>query len=235
MEEQAGLIAAWPGAAGFSPKRAERIGAGAATVVSRGWQAWWVLRAGPRRWVPPYVAVSGEAGTNATVTLWWGTNEWAPVVQQGRYWYGEAQVKNRTGGVWVVVTNLGVVRGNPDRVQSEVRSDFVAQTPETLIYDADGNLVRGRAVGVQLGRGEPAGASDELWGHRPGRLASGGLGVRCAGPAHPTDELRAEQRGLGGDGGPEIRERSGLVRPAPCRAERYEPSRSCAATSGAWT
>jgi RHS repeat-associated protein len=44
--------------------------------------------------------------------------------------------------VCVVVTNLGVVRGNPDRVQSEVRSDFVAQTPETLIYDADGNLVR---------------------------------------------------------------------------------------------
>ncbi|MEJ5277597.1 MAG: hypothetical protein WHU94_17035 [Thermogemmata sp.] len=31
-----------------------------------------------------------------------------------------------TGGVWVVVTNLGVVRGNPDRVQSEVRQDFVA-------------------------------------------------------------------------------------------------------------
>jgi hypothetical protein len=81
--------------------------------------------------VPPYVAVSGEAATNATVTLWWGTNEWAPVVRQGRYWYGEAQVNNRTGGVWVVVTNLGVVRGNPDRVQSEVRSDFVAQTPES--------------------------------------------------------------------------------------------------------
>ncbi|MGA4580077.1 hypothetical protein ACPDIT_14775 [Limisphaera sp. VF-2] len=36
----------------------------------------------------------------------------------------------------------GVVRGSPDRVQSEVRSDFVAQTPETLIYDGDGNLVR---------------------------------------------------------------------------------------------
>ncbi|MCX7867196.1 MAG: hypothetical protein N2438_08720 [Limisphaera sp.] len=28
--------------------------------------------------------------------------------------------------VWVVVTNLGVVRGNPDRVQSEVRQDFEA-------------------------------------------------------------------------------------------------------------
>ncbi|MGA4578997.1 RHS repeat domain-containing protein [Limisphaera sp. VF-2] len=40
------------------------------------------------------------------------------------------------------MTNLGVVRGNPDRVQSEVRSDFVAQTPETLIYDGHGNLVR---------------------------------------------------------------------------------------------
>ncbi|MGA4577201.1 RHS repeat-associated core domain-containing protein [Limisphaera sp. VF-2] len=44
--------------------------------------------------------------------------------------------------VCVVVTNLGVVRGNPDRVQWEVRSDFVAQSPETLMYDGDGNLVR---------------------------------------------------------------------------------------------
>ncbi|MGA4579895.1 hypothetical protein [Limisphaera sp. VF-2] len=59
------------------------------------------------RTVPPYVAVSGEAATNATVTLWWGTNECAPVVRQGRYWYGEAQVNNRTGGVWGVATNLG--------------------------------------------------------------------------------------------------------------------------------
>jgi RHS repeat-associated protein len=70
------------------------------------------------------------------------TSEGAPVVRQGRYWYGEAVVNSRTDGVWVVVTNLGVVRGNPDRVQWEVRSDFVAQTPETLIYDGDGNLVR---------------------------------------------------------------------------------------------
>ncbi|MGA4577868.1 hypothetical protein [Limisphaera sp. VF-2] len=60
------------------------------------------------------------------MTFWWGTNEWAPAVRQGRYWYGEAQVNNRTGGVWVVVTNLGVVRGNPGRVQSEVRQDFEA-------------------------------------------------------------------------------------------------------------
>ena len=36
----------------------------------------------------------------------------------------------------------GVVRGNPDRVQSEVRSDIVAQSAEALIHDGDGNLVR---------------------------------------------------------------------------------------------
>ena len=59
------------------------------------------------RTVPPYLPVSGEAATNATVTRWWGTNECAPVVRQGRYWYGEAQVNNRTGGVWGVATNLG--------------------------------------------------------------------------------------------------------------------------------
>ena len=94
------------------------------------------------RTVPGYVGVSGEAAEAATVTLWWGSNEWARAIQQGRYWYGEALVNNATGAVWVVITNLGVVRGQPDRVQSETRSAFVAQTPETLIHNADGNLVR---------------------------------------------------------------------------------------------
>ena len=51
-------------------------------------------------------------------------------------------MNNATGSVWVVITNLRVVRGNPDRLQSETRSAFVAQTPELLIHDADGNLVR---------------------------------------------------------------------------------------------
>jgi YD repeat-containing protein len=36
----------------------------------------------------------------------------------------------------------GVVRGHPDRVQSEMRGDFVAQSAESLVYDGDGNLVR---------------------------------------------------------------------------------------------
>ena len=94
------------------------------------------------RTVPGYVGVSGEAAEAATVTLWWGSNEWARAIQQGRYWYGEALVNNATGSVWVVITNLGVVRGQPDRVQSETGSAFVAQTPETLIHDLDGNLAR---------------------------------------------------------------------------------------------
>ena len=75
------------------------------------------------------------------------------------------------GGGWVVVTNLGVVRGNPDRVQSEVRGGFVAQSPETLIYDADGNLVRdGRWVYSWDAENRPVrvmsyGASDRAgWG-----------------------------------------------------------------------
>mgnify|MGYP000498291899 CR=1 FL=1 len=73
----------------------------------------------------------------------------ALAVRQGRYRYGEAQVNHRrqigsrrrksaemsrsnwrtpkrTGGL-AGVMNLGVVRGNLDRVQSEVRQDFVAQ------------------------------------------------------------------------------------------------------------
>gem|GEM_PF-1531086 len=94
------------------------------------------------RRVPGYVGVSGEAAEAATVTLWWGSNEWARAIEQGRYWYGEAVVNNATGSVWVVVTNLGVVQRQPDRLQSETRSAFVARTPEVLIHDLDGNLVR---------------------------------------------------------------------------------------------
>jgi len=41
----------------------------------------------------------------------------------------------------MVSRNLGVVRSAADRVQSETRSAFVAQTPELLIHDVDGNLV----------------------------------------------------------------------------------------------
>ncbi|NGO39889.1 hypothetical protein G4L39_10865, partial [Limisphaera ngatamarikiensis] len=56
------------------------------------------------RTVPGVVGVSGEAVEGATVTLWWGTNDWAPVIRQGRYWYGEVWVNNATGAVGVVVT-----------------------------------------------------------------------------------------------------------------------------------
>jgi len=93
------------------------------------------------RTVPGVVGVSGEAVEGATVTLWWGTNDWAPVIGQGRYWYGEVWVNNATGGGGVVVTNLGVVRGTPDRLQGEVRTAVVVQTPELLVHDLDGNLV----------------------------------------------------------------------------------------------
>ncbi|NGO40421.1 hypothetical protein G4L39_13615, partial [Limisphaera ngatamarikiensis] len=31
--------------------------------------------------------------------------------------------------------------GNPDRLQGEVRSAVVVQTPELLVHDLDGNLV----------------------------------------------------------------------------------------------
>jgi len=60
-------------------------------------------------------------------------------------------VNNATGSVWVVITDLGMVRSQPDRVQSETRSAFMAQTPELLIHDLDGNLVPERSVDVQLG------------------------------------------------------------------------------------
>ena len=56
--------------------------------------------------------------------------------------WGEAGVDDAPGSIWVVIRELGVVRANPDRVQSETRSAFVAQTPELLIHDLDGNLAR---------------------------------------------------------------------------------------------
>ena len=56
--------------------------------------------------------------------------------------WGEAVVDDARGSMWLVITILGVVRSQPDRVQSETRSAFVAQTPELLIHDLDGNLVR---------------------------------------------------------------------------------------------
>ncbi|MCS7091525.1 MAG: hypothetical protein NZM03_12520, partial [Limisphaera sp.] len=94
------------------------------------------------RTVPPVVAASGVAAETATVTLWWDTNAWTSVIRQGRLWYGEVPVQNSTGAVWVVITNVGVVRGQPDRVQTEVRRAFVSPSPETLVYDLDGNLVQ---------------------------------------------------------------------------------------------
>jgi RHS repeat-associated protein len=41
-----------------------------------------------------------------------------------------------------VLTELGVVRAEEDRLQGEVRSAVVVQTPELLVHDLDGNLVR---------------------------------------------------------------------------------------------
>jgi uncharacterized protein RhaS with RHS repeats len=41
-----------------------------------------------------------------------------------------------------VLTELGVVRAEEDRLQGEVRSAVVVQTPELMSYDLDGNLVR---------------------------------------------------------------------------------------------
>ena len=56
--------------------------------------------------------------------------------------WGEAGVDDAPGSIWVVIRELGVVPWQPDRLQSEPRSAFVAQTPELLIHDLDGNLVR---------------------------------------------------------------------------------------------
>lgn len=143
--------------------------------------------------------------------------------------WGAGRVQTRTsrgGGGIHAIRAMGQTRG----WHGAVRTRCSRRCQRTLWAEpGDAGLGRGgqpcagRAVGVPVGRGEPIGAGDELQGDGSGRLASGGPSVRCTGAAHEADELRVEQRGLGGDGGSHIRQRSGVVRPAHRGVERDEP------------
>ncbi len=99
--------------------------------------------------VPGYLQVLGTANSNATVTLWSAAGPYqtpagnfAQTLRHGEYFAGELVPNNATGAVWLVITNLAVRQQgtNADIATTNIGSAFVAQTPEVLGYDADGNL-----------------------------------------------------------------------------------------------
>jgi RHS repeat-associated protein len=93
------------------------------------------------RSVPPYVDIQGEAATNATVSIWSSGGENAPTYRRGEFYRGELLITN-TPPLWLTITNLAVLNNgtNADIITNSVGNAFVAQTPETFTYDADGNL-----------------------------------------------------------------------------------------------
>jgi len=96
------------------------------------------------RTVPGYVNVTGTATNTATVTLW-STNSltpYTPTSRKDEYFRGEMPVNNSTGAVWLTLTNLATLtNASTADVVARVKGNlFLAKTPETFGYDADGNL-----------------------------------------------------------------------------------------------
>ena len=109
-----------------------------------------------RRTVPGRTDILGAAHSNATVTILTGSDGIAgpfpnaltgiyPTTRKGEYFRGEVFFDNRTGAVWLAVTNLAVLRAattnDPDVLTSNEGHLFVPRTPEVFSYDADGNLL----------------------------------------------------------------------------------------------
>ena len=82
--------------------------------------------------VPGYIEDQGSASSNATVTI-----NGAVAYQRGNYYRGELAVNNGSAPIYLAITNQGTLDTNSVFIN---RHALVAQTPETLGYDADGNL-----------------------------------------------------------------------------------------------
>jgi RHS repeat-associated protein len=93
------------------------------------------------RSVPSYVNILGEATNASTVTLWADNGAFSPTSRKGDYFRGELTVTN-SSALWLGITNLAVLNNgtNADIIATNTGNLFVAQTPETFLYDADGNL-----------------------------------------------------------------------------------------------
>ena len=98
------------------------------------------------RTVPGVIEVLGEAQPDATVTTTFpaagGTI--ARTTRQGGLFYKQLTVDNSTAGQYPAVKITGVKNlvgpNGEDAVTEVTKSAFVAHTPETFSYDADGNL-----------------------------------------------------------------------------------------------
>src|ERR1043166_1564664 len=89
-----------------------------------------------QRAVPGFVNILGTATNTATVTV-----NAQPTSRKGDYYRQELTVTNSTAAVWQGVTNVGFL---PQSTNSEIISGvtgsiFVAQSPESFGFDADGN------------------------------------------------------------------------------------------------
>ena len=91
------------------------------------------------RTVPGYASLRGEAATNATVTV----NE-RLTFRQGSFFYGSDSADNTTSNLWKELEIYAAINppgtNTPDVVYASTGTVFVAKTPESFTYDADGNM-----------------------------------------------------------------------------------------------
>jgi len=66
-----------------------------------------------------------------------------PVYRKGEFYRGELAVNNRSVPVYQSLTNLAVLGNSPnaDITTNKTASRYVAQTPETITHDEDGNTL----------------------------------------------------------------------------------------------
>ena len=122
------------------------------------------------RTVPGFVNVLGTATNTATVSLWSkdSTALFTPTTRKGDYFRGEMPFNNATGAMWLTITNVAAISNysGADIVTNFVGSSLLAKTPETFLYDADGNLTNdslwtnvwngeNRRITVESGTGVP--------------------------------------------------------------------------------
>lgn len=88
------------------------------------------------RTLPSAVDIIGEADPDATVTV---NNQ--PAWRRGDYFRAEVATANAEDGVWLSLTNVAVMPGDVDSIHTIKGNLFLPQSPEVLVYDADGNVV----------------------------------------------------------------------------------------------
>ncbi len=88
------------------------------------------------RTIPGHVTILGEASTNAIVTV-----NGNPVWRKGAYFVGGDNFDNHSSSVFAELATTAVRSASEvDEVESTTGHKFLAQTPETFTYDADGNM-----------------------------------------------------------------------------------------------